>query len=52
MEHIYELTKLMKFSPKRLELFDDLRKEVSVQTGGEILAPSLRTLRYVQQDGL
>ena len=44
MEHIYELIKLIKFSPKRLALFDALRKEVSMQTGGEILTPSLRTL--------
>ena len=41
---IYELVQLIKFSPKRQALFDHLRKEVAVQTGGEVLAPSLRTL--------
>ena len=42
----YDLVRneLIKFSPKRQALFDHLRKEVAVQTGGEVLAPSLRTL--------
>ena len=44
MDLIYELVQLIKFSPKRQALFDHLRKEVAVQTGGEVLAPSLRTL--------
>lgn len=44
MQVVYDLVQLIKFSPKRLALFDSLRKEVSVQSGGEILSPSLRTL--------
>jgi len=44
MELIYELVQLIKFSPKRQALFDRLRKEIAIQTGGEPLAPSLRTL--------
>ena len=44
MEFVYDLVKLIKFSPKRLAVFDNLRKEVSIQTGGEILQPCLRTL--------
>ena len=42
---IQEASKLQcKFSPKRLALFNSLRKEASVQSGGEILSPSFRTL--------
>ena len=44
MELIYELVQLIKFSPKRQAIFDHLRKDVALQTGGEVLAPSLRTL--------
>ena len=44
MELIHELVQLIKFSPKRLALFDHLRKEVAIQTGGDVLAPSLRTM--------
>ncbi len=44
MTVVYDLVQLIKFSPKRLALFNNLRKEVSIQTGGEILSPSLRTL--------
>jgi len=44
MEFIYEHAQLIKFSPKRQALFECLRKDVAVQTGGETLAPSLRML--------
>ena len=42
MNFIYELTQLIKMSPKRLTLFDSLRKEVSINTGE--LTPHLRML--------
>ena len=44
MEFIFELAQLIKFSPKRLALFDNLSKKVAVQTGGEVSPPSLRVL--------
>ena len=40
---IFELVKLIKFSPKRLIRFDSLRSEVVV-SDGEASTPSLRTL--------
>ena len=43
MNFIFELVKLIKFSPKRLTLFDSLRSEVVVNDG-EASTPSLRTL--------
>ena len=43
MEMVYDLIKLIKFSPKRLALFENFRTEVSIQSG-ETLQPSLRTL--------
>ena len=43
MNFIFELVKLIKFSPKRLTLFDSLRREVVV-SDGEASTPSLRTL--------
>lgn len=33
LNFIYELTQLIKMSPKRLTLFDSLRTEVSINTG-------------------
>ena len=42
MDFIYELVQLIKFSPKRLHIFDTLRKNVVV-SGGES-TPRLRTL--------
>ena len=33
MEMVYDLIKLIKFSPKRLALFENLRTEVSIQSG-------------------
>ena len=42
LNFIYELTQLIKMSPKRLTLFDSLRKEVSINTGE--LTPHLRML--------
>ena len=42
MDFIYELVQLIKFSPKRLYVFDSLRKNVVV-SGGES-TPRLRTL--------
>ena len=42
MSFIYELAQLFKLSPKRLTLFNSLRKEVSVNTGE--VTPNLRML--------
>ena len=42
LNFIYELTQLIKMSPKRLTLFESLRKEVTVNTGE--LTPHLRML--------
>ena len=42
MSFIYELTQLIKMSPKRLTLFETLRKEVTISTGE--LTPRLRML--------
>lgn len=42
MSFIYELAQLIKMSPKRLTLFDSLRKEVSINTGE--FTPQLRML--------
>lgn len=42
MNFIYELVQLIKFSPKRLAIFDGLRKEISVDNGDAM--PSLRML--------
>ena len=42
LNFIYELTQLIKMSPKRLTLFDSLRREVTINTGE--LTPRLRML--------
>ena len=42
MNFIFELTQLIKMSPKRLTLFETLRKEVTISTGE--LTPHLRML--------
>jgi len=42
LNFIYELTQLIKMSPKRLTLFDSLRKNISINTGE--LTPHLRIL--------
>lgn len=42
MSFIYDLIQLIKFSPKRLTIFDSLRKEVSINSGET--TPSLRSL--------
>ena len=42
MSFIYDLAQLFKFSPKRLTLFNSLRKEVSINTGE--VTPNLRML--------
>ena len=42
MSFIYELTQLIKMSPKRLSLFDSLRKEITLNTGE--ITPNLRML--------
>ena len=44
MSFIYDLVQLIKFSPKRLSLFDTLRKEVVVNSGDTSVTPSLRML--------
>ena len=42
MEFLYELLQLIKFSPKRMTLFDTIRSEVSMNT--EVSSPTLRNL--------
>ncbi len=42
MDFIFELVQLIKFSPKRSTIFENLRKNVSVNTGES--SPSLRSL--------
>lgn len=42
LDFIQNLVQLIKFSPKRLHLFESLRKEVTLNTGETL--PSLRTL--------
>jgi len=42
MSFVYELTQLIKISPKRLSLFDSLRKEITLNTGE--ITPNLRML--------
>ena len=42
LKFIYELTQLIKMSPKRLTLFDSLRREVTINTSE--LTPRLRML--------
>ena len=42
MSFVYELTQLIKMSPKRLSLFDSLRKEITFNTGE--ITPNLRML--------
>ena len=44
MEFIFSLVQLTRFSPKRLSLFERLRKEVTFSDGDSSLTPSLRTL--------
>ena len=51
MSSIYDLAQLFKFSPKRLTLFNSLRKEVSINTGEvtpnlRLLCPTQRTVRH------
>ena len=49
MNFIFELTQLFKMSPKRLTLFNTLRKDVSINTGE--LTPNLR-MQHVGQCGI
>ena len=44
MDFIYQLVQLIKYSPKRLTLFDSLRKGITVSSGDSTVLPSLRTL--------
>ena len=44
MDFIYQLVQLIKYSPKRLTLFDSLRKDITVSSGDSTVSPSLRTL--------
>ena len=46
MAFIFQLVQLIKFSPKRLNLFESMRKEISLSEGESALIPSLRTLPY------
>ena len=42
MDFIYNLVQLIRFSPKRLSLFDSLRKEISLQSSDSTCMMSLR----------
>ena len=42
MNFLYELLQLIKYSPKRLTLFESIRADVAMSTG--IVPPSLRSL--------
>lgn len=44
MEFIFELVQLIKFSPKRLNLFENIRQQVALCGGEGASSPSLRTL--------
>ena len=44
MDFIFQLVQLIKFSPKRLSLFERVRKQVTLAEGDSALTPSLRTL--------
>lgn len=44
MDFIYHLVQLIKFSPKRLNLFESVRKEIVLLDSEESLTPSLRPL--------
>ena len=51
LNFIYELTQLIKMSPKRLTLFDSLRREVTINTGEltsrlRMLCPTRWTIRH------
>ena len=45
MDFIFQLIKLIKFSAKRLNLFESVRKDISIADNESVLSPSLRTLR-------
>ena len=42
LDFVYNLVQLIRYSPKRLALFDTLRKEVAIKDG--VSTPSLRTV--------
>ena len=44
MEFIFQLVQLIKFSPKRLNLFDSVHREITLIDNASDLSPSLRTL--------
>lgn len=44
MDFIYQLVQLIKYSPKRLTLFESLRKDITVSSGDSSVFPLLRTL--------
>jgi len=44
MEFIFQLVQLIKFSPKRLNLSECVRREITLSDGESALSPSLRTL--------
>ena len=44
MDFIFQLVQLIKFSLKRLNLFESVRKEITLSHGESAVSPSLRTL--------
>ena len=51
LDFVYELTQLIKMSPKRLTLFESLRKEVTINSGEltpcpRMLCPTRWTVRH------
>ena len=57
MDFIYNLVQLIRFSPKRLTLFNALRKEVSINSGEctpslRMLCPTRWTIRHTSIDSI
>ena len=43
-EFVFQLVQVVRFSPKRLNLFESVRKDITLSAGESTLSPSLRTL--------
>ena len=57
MDFIYNLVQLIRFSPKRLSLFDSLRKDVALNSGEtttslRMLCPTRWTVRHNSIDSI
>ena len=57
MDFVYNLVQLIRFSPKRLSLFDSLRKDITLNSGEttpslRVLCPTRWTVRHVALSGI